>query len=252
MTGSGFPRVRLAAKVLAAAVGAGATMTLLSVGMGLWTPHESVRTGLVIAVGVVAFTSSVYAATEEYRGHMAAAVRERVAFVLRALAFDLQDATGLDVRDLSLGVYLRRRAIWVPWRERLVRIHRERATSRPVTSGVRWSPGKGVVGRCVAEGQDIGVDLTELDASISEVSREKWATIDPELRLGLSWKEYQRVRGKYGVVLASPIIDDTGSPARVVGCVSLDAPAGTRDRVTRDDIRERVASAGTAIFRLVL
>jgi hypothetical protein len=96
------------------------------------------------------------------------------------------------------------------------------------------------------------VDLAALDISLSGVTREQWPSVDAESRLGLSWREYERVRNKYGVVLASPIIDDEGWHARVVGCVAVDAPAGSRKKLTRDEVRERVATAGTAIFRLVL
>ena len=91
-----------------------------------------------------------------------------------------------------------------------------------------------------------------VDRVLRQVTRKEWSTVDPDLRLGLSWREYEKVRGKYGVVLASPIIDDRVSPARVVGCVAVDAPSGSRTKLTQAPVRERVASAGIAILRLVL
>jgi hypothetical protein len=109
-----------------------------------------------------------------------------------------------------------------------------------------------VIGRCVVESKDIAVDLAAVDRVLRRTTRKEWSTVDPDLRLGLTWREYEKVRGKYGVVLASPIIDDRVSPARVVGCVAVDAPSGSRTKLTQALVRERVASAGIAILRLVL
>jgi hypothetical protein len=252
VTGHSRGRVRLAVKIILAAAAAATSTCLLAIGVDLWDPSRTIRTGLVATTGAVAFTSSVHAAVEEYRRRITAAAREKVAFVLRALAFDLQDATGIDVRELGVSAYVRRRSRWCPWREELVRLHRERAVWCRATAGIRWRPGKGVVGRCVAQSKDVAVDLAALDMSLGAVTREQWPSVDPKLRLGLSWREYERVRDKYGVVFASPIIDDRGPHAMVVGCVAVDAPAGSRKKITRDEVRERVATAGTAILRLVL
>jgi hypothetical protein len=109
-----------------------------------------------------------------------------------------------------------------------------------------------VVGRCVAEGKDVCVDLAALDRRLDDVRQSAWNNQDPDDRLGLSWREYRRVRGKYGVVRASPIIDDSRSPAQVMGCVVVDAPGGTLDRMHRDEVRERVSTAASAILRLAL
>jgi hypothetical protein len=245
-------RTRLTAKVLFAAASAGMTACVYATGLGLWQPARSVRLGLVFAIGVVAFVSSAYVAVEEYRSRRADSAREKVSFVLRALAFDLQDAAGLDVRDLGVSAYELRRRRLPPWTPVLVRLHRERATACTTAGGVRWRPGKGVVGRCVAEGKELCVDLAALDHRLGGVGQLVWNNLEPDDQLGLSWREYRRVRGKYGVVLASPIIDDSRSPAQVVGCVVVDAPAGTRDRMRRDDVRERVSTAASAILRLAL
>jgi hypothetical protein len=238
--------------VFIAAAAAVTTACLFAVGSDVWNPSKSVRTTLVVAAGALAFVSALAAAIEEYRGGVAAAMREKVAFVLRALAFDLQDAVGLDVRELGVSAYVLRREVFAPWRLRLARLHRERPAWSRATAGVHWRPGKGVVGRCVAEGKDVAVDLIVLDKALRDVTRRQWSSTDAELRLGLSWREYQRVRGKYGVVVASPIIDDRGPHARVIGCVAVDAPPGSLKKVTPEPVRERVATAATAILRLVL
>jgi hypothetical protein len=245
-------RSRLAAKVLLAAASAGMTACVYAIGLRLWQPDQPIRLGLVFAIGVVAFLSSAYMAVAEYRSRRSESAREKVSFVLRALAFDLQDAAGLDVRDLGVSAYELRRRRLPPWSPVLVRRHRERATASTTAGGVRWRPGKGVVGRCVAEGQEVCVDLAALDRRLSSVGQSGWSTLDPDDRLGLSWRDYRRVRGKYGVVLAAPIIDDSRSPAQVVGCVVVDAPAGTRDRMLREHVHERVSTAASAILRLAL
>jgi len=249
---AGHAHARIAAKILIAAAAATASTGLTAVGVRLWDPEREVLVTLVATSGAIAFGSATYAAAEEVRAQMAARVREKVAFVLRALAFDLHDATDLDVRDIGVSAYVRRRAWWRPWHEYLARMHRERAAWCAATSGIQWRPGMGVVGRCVSEAQDVAVDLSSVDEQLGGVARREWSRVEPDLRMGMSWREYHKARGKYGVVLASPIIDDRGSPARVRGCVAVDAPAGSMGRITADPVRERVASAATAVLRLVL
>lgn len=244
--------VRLAVKVAMAAAAATTSSCLFAIGMDLWNPDRPVRTGLVVTAGAVAFASSSYAAVEELHRQASAAAREKIAFVLRALAFDVQDATGIDVRELGVSAYAVRRSRWTPWRHELVRLHRERAAWGRASAGIRWRPGKGVLGRCVAQSKDVAVDLAALDLALAGVMRKQWPSLNEEQRLGLSWREYQKARGRYGVVLASPIIDDRGWHAEVVGCVVVDAPPGSRKKLTRDEVRERIASAGTAILRLAL
>ncbi len=94
------------------------------------------------------------------------------------------------------------------------------------------------------------MDLAALDSRLGDVGQPAWNRLAHDDRLGLSWREYRRVRGKYGVVLASPIIDDSPSPAQVMGCVVVDAPAGTLGRMQGDEVRERVSTAANAILRL--
>ncbi|MDQ4086077.1 MAG: hypothetical protein M3165_09690, partial [Actinomycetota bacterium] len=125
-----------------AAASAGLTACVYATGLGLWQPARSIRMGLVFAVGVVAFLSSAYVAVAEYRSRRADSAREKVSFVLRALSFDLQDAAGLDVRDLGVSAYELRRRRLPPWTPVLVRLHRERATACTTAPGCDGGRGR--------------------------------------------------------------------------------------------------------------
>jgi hypothetical protein len=101
---------------------------------------------------------------------------------LEALGFAVQDATGIDFRDLAS-----RRTSWsdrCSAARAVVRLHRVRPRASPGVSGVDWHPGKGVIGMCVVEGRDIGYDISELDADIAGTTREHWAALSDDERLG--------------------------------------------------------------------
>ena len=63
--------------------------------------------------------------------------------------------------------------------------------------------------------------------------------------------EFQRVRGKYGVVLATPMIKETPLGSRVVGCVSVDAPADAFAAMSSDEVRGLVAAAAVTLAAVV-
>jgi hypothetical protein len=244
---------RLVGKVLLAGAGAVASALLAAHAAKLWQPRREVVVGLVAATAALAVVSSVTAAVGEYRRQRAESRRNDVAFLLVGAAWDIADLTGIDPRELGLAVYLVRRERVLPWRRRLVRLHRERAKRRVSSSDIVWRPGKGVIGTCVVRGQDLGQDLHADYGSIGDCTREEWDSTIPEtIKLGLTYDEFLHVRGKYGAVLASPIIDDTGTASRILGCVALDGPPQSFQRLQRRDARAVLADTATSLVRWVL
>lgn len=232
----------LAAKVGWAVVAAAVAMALSLVEADLWTVDSGTRLTLILAAAAIGVAATVLAAFGEFLRQRGEARADHARAILVPLAFVLQDMTRIDVRDLGIAAYLRQRPWWWPFRERLCRVYRERARLASA-SGVRWRPGKGVIGRCVELGQDVCVDLAGLDDLLADVTPEQWADLDGDLTLGLTVAEHRRLRGKYGSVLATPILVEYPTGTRVVGGLTVDGPPGSYDLLASRQVRAQVASA---------
>ncbi|HEV2087585.1 MAG TPA: hypothetical protein VGR21_04670, partial [Cryptosporangiaceae bacterium] len=194
MTTRRKPGQVLAAKVSWAVLAAVVALVLALHGAGIWTLGTEWQARLIVATAVISVGTTLLAALGEYRRQRGEALAQHARAILVPLAFVLQDLTGIDVRDQGIAAYLRRRLWWSPFRERLVRIYRERPRLSSA-SGVDWRPGVGVIGRCVALGQDVCVDVASLDELLAGVTEGEWAGLDAEITLGLSYADHQRLRG---------------------------------------------------------
>ena len=236
------PERILAAKVVWALFAAGVALALALGQAGVWRAERGAMITLIVAAAAISVLSTLFGAYGEFRRQRGEALSVHARAILVPLAFVLQDQTGIDVRDLGIAAYIRQRVWWWPVRERLVRVYRERPRLASA-SGVRWRPGAGVIGRCVELGQDVCVDLAGLDELLTGVTAAEWKELDAGLTLGLTFSEYQRLRGRFGVVLATPILVEYPTGAQIVGCVAVDGMAGTYDRISSRDVRAQAASA---------
>ena len=232
----------LAAKIAWAVVAAGAALGLAFDQAEVWQVARGTKVALIVAAALISVGSTLTAAVGEYRRQRGDALAGHARAILVPLAFVLQDMTGIDVRDQGLAAYVVRRVWWWPSRRRLVRIYRERPRLSSA-SGVEWRPGVGVIGRCVVLGQDVCVDIASLDDLLTGVTAAEWSTLDEDVTLGLTWEEHRRLRGRYSVVLATPILVEYPSGGRVVGCISVDGPPGSYDRIVASDVRAQAAAA---------
>ena len=232
--------------VLAAVVGAllGLERT------GLWGAPPAVVGALIALTAVLAVATTAAHALARWRASRRAAHRDVLDDLLHAVLWSAVDATGLDARDLAVALYRLHRPAWPGRPARLLRLHRVRAGRRPAASGTAWAPGKGVVGRCVAEGEVVAVDVAALDAAAGEVDAAGWQRLPAGVRQGLTFEEHRRLRGKYGAVVAVPLVDDSGPVSAVVGCLVLDGPAGDLPRLSAPAVLGVLEATGRALRRL--
>jgi len=220
----------VAVAALAAVVAAGLALERA----GLWTPGDAVILVLIVVTAVLAIVTAVLEAAATVRRKREAASRELYEDLLSGTLWAVVDATGADPRDLALAAYRVDRPVLGS--AKLSRVHRVRARRRPVASGVRWAPGKGVIGECVSTGAVVARDVSLSDA-------------DSDTQ-GLSPREFEAVRGKYGVVVAVPLVDDGGESSAVTGCLALDAPVGTLARFTTPEVLAVLEASSRALQRL--
>jgi hypothetical protein len=242
---------KVVAKTLGALLAAAAGIVLALEGAGLLDAPARLLVACIVVSAALAAVSTIAAAWSEWRKRRLGQQRELVEIVLNAAAWAVVDQIGppLDYRDLGIAAYRAERSRWRPWRTELRRVHRVRASRRPVSSDVDWRPGKGVIGTCVSKGEVVAVDMARLYADLGEPSAAEWEQVPEDTRLGLSYEEYLDLRDKYAVVVATPIVDDTGPRSRVAGCVALDGPEGRLDDLATDEVLGLLAFAGRALLQ---
>ncbi|NAZ84161.1 hypothetical protein GTR02_20355 [Kineococcus sp. R8] len=216
----------VALAVLAALVGAALALERTE----LWNPAPRVTVALVVLTAVLAAGSTTSAALQRFRAGRRGARRELLDDVLAGALWAVADTTGLDPRDLSVAAYGLDTAAWRA--PRLARRHRVRAARRPGASGIAWAPGKGVVGECVATGAVVARDVRATWAALGPLDRAAFDALPATTRSGLTFAEFSAVRDSVDVVVAVPVVDDTGPTSRVTGCLALDGPAGSLDLLT--------------------
>lgn len=116
-------------------------------------------------------------------------------------------ATGLDIRELAIHVWVVRRTLAHPWSGQLTRPFSVRLGHTGANRAMTFVKGKGVVGRCWETNNPVEVDYQ--------------ATPNP---MGLTPEEYEQTK-HLRAILAVPI--RAGKQGRFVGCVSVDCTAGT-------------------------
>lgn len=242
---------RAVAKTVAALLAAVAAVVLGLEGADLLAVPDAVVVACVVTSATLAAVATVGSAWRDWRERRLGRRRELAEITLTAALWAVVDQVvpPLDYRDLGIAVYRTDHAWWWPWRAELRRVHRVRASRRPVSSDVAWRPGKGVIGACVTQGEVVAVDLAQLSADLGHPGPQEWQQVPEDLRMGLEHEEYLDVRDKYAVVVASPIIDDSGPRSRVVGCLALDGPEGRLDSLSSDEVLGLLNFTGQALLQ---
>jgi hypothetical protein len=171
--------------------------------------------------------------------------------ILTSTLVAVVDASGADWTRTAVQVFLVRRHL--RWKspflvEQQDRIARVKLSFSPPPSGIRWTRGKGVIGRCWEARDNIIEDLRVRFGPYIDYTREQWDALDGRDRFGLDFEEFQRTRTWYGIVGAAPILDPKG---RFLGCVSLDTPQTCPDVVDKDGLGGLLRVAAVVIEQML-
>lgn len=242
------------AKTLAAVLVAVAASILALNGARVITASNRLLLASVVVTTALAALSTIGGAWREWREQQLGNRRELTDFQLTATLWAIVDqvGTGLDYRDLGIALYRTHRPWWWPFRVGLRRLHRVRASRRPVSSDISFRVGKGVIGRCVETQSVAAYDLAQMYRDLGDPTETEWEQLPVDVSLRLSYAEYLDIRDKYAVVIASPIIDDSTPQARVRGCIVLDAPDGRYQDLNTDEVLALLNSATQGLLRQVL
>lgn len=243
--------LQVAAKVVGAALIAISATALAGDELEFWKLSPGWKFGYIVTPISLGLMGSVGSAITQVKRVRFEERKHQTRFILQTASFRIQDLTGIDTRDLGIAAYATVRWGWClwPWQERLRPLDRVRP-KQSAASGVRWRPGVGIVGQCVKHGKDVMEDLDEFDSRFAGVSKGRRQRMKEDDRLGLAYEEFMKLKGKFGVVMASPIIDPKDSS--VLGCVSLDGPAGSGTQLFEIAVRKVLAAAADEVAYHVL
>lgn len=119
---------------------------------------------------------------------------------------------------------------WKIWRLKQVRLSKLRLGAIPA-SGITWTKGKGLIGRCWDTKAPQWEKLNLHFAPFMTLTRAEWESYSPERVYGLSYDDFQATKGKFGLVAAVPIIGTTG---QYLGCITMDTPASSSNRIDKN------------------
>lgn len=91
------------------------------------------------------------------------------------------------------------------------------------STDIHWTRDIGAIGRCWRDRERTVFDMRDRWGS-TELFEAQWRNLPAQDKLGLTYRQYQRVHAKYSSVLVFPIFKVPGSPdTRFIGCVVVDA-----------------------------
>lgn len=206
-------------------------------------PHTVV--GSVAVLAALGAGPHFRAAWTGYRGGPSQLRRRDVEDVLAATFPNLIAATTADWATVGMHAFTVHRPLFR--RARLVRVGRLRLGNRPGTAQrITWTEGKGVIGRCWLEKEDVAVNIARINKEIKGLTAEEWMDRGADERLGMTLDEVKAAKD-FGAIVASPIMDGH----RFLGCVAVDGPEGTYQQLTSEAARSCLRDACVALKGLI-
>lgn len=165
--------------------------------------------------------------------------------LLKSTLVHLQRLTDLPFPDLGLHLFL----VTKPkgFRQPLVQQHilRVKLSSFPPSTGITWTSGKGVIGLCWSSRAFQAHDLHSAYLPYAHYSEAQWNGLPARQRFGLTFEEFTRTSEYAGTIFAAPILADMGQ--KYLGCVSLDAPGPSFQRLNTFEVKESLQVVADAV-----
>jgi hypothetical protein len=245
------PLIKTIVAVGAAAASAALGLSRLQIPKDFWGG----KPGWLVACVVYLAAWSVYetfdrgfAARRAKREKRRIAMRREAEQILKGVLVNVSQATSLDWTRIGVHLFLvETRWRWWPWPFRYevqARAVKVKMSEYPPSTGITWTKGKGVIGRCWAKQILVGKDLRATYARYRVTSRGDWDRLGPAVRFGLTYDEFVNTREHAGTVLAAPVREPGGA---YLGCVSLDAPGDCFSVLNTHPIKERLQAAACYI-----
>jgi hypothetical protein len=184
---------------------------------GFWDGRDDWIAYTLIGVCVASILLPIMSELGEKARRQAVERRQQLHTFLASSLVYIARHSGADWETTGVQAFLVKRR-WL----RETHVAEAKVRLRPIpASGVQWTKGKGLIGRCWETRQPQFVDLAAHFADYEQLGAEDFGRLPEATRFGLTFDDFQRLKGKYGIVAASPIVDEKG---RYLGCVTADFP----------------------------
>lgn len=218
----------VALRVLLAVLGLVAVVLRSLDATGIWSQQGWLELGVVVVIGLVACVDGVRGALRESRAPQRERLRARLQ---KATVGALKSVVGMrhdiDLAELGGSVFVVRRRGWSR-REELHRVLRFRLDEHPQPSAVRWTKGKGTIGRAWASRTPQHAVLTPVarqwgaDSPQGAVpTPQEYGEIPSRARTRFTHEEFVGIAGKYAEVIAVPILAEG---EHLIGVFAMDLP----------------------------
>lgn len=211
----------------------------------VWTAPDILVVLSLVIVAVFGATEPFFAIRDELRWRSVFDLREHARRELDRVAVSIADATSIPIETLRV------QALLVRERRRLLRhehfltlLEESRLKARPGHSGVTWTRGKGVIGICWMTEREASANLDHDHNILAECTAEEWARQPPTLTYNLTYEDFRKTVGKYGIVLAQPMMVQGHG---FLGCVAVGGASGRSAGLDTDTVLELVQGAADNI-----
>ncbi|MGW1531100.1 hypothetical protein [Streptomyces aureus] len=216
----------------------------------LRTPSAGNRRLLVVAAFVIAILAvyePIRISRKERRDARARVKHGKVLSALGAALSQIEEVTALSASEIGLQAFVIELKGWNR-KKVLARLARLRLAEMQPPSEIEWVEGKGVIGECwrVRRYHDFNFDEHHSDQQAWDEG--KWASLPESVTMGMSWTEFEQVRGRYGVIGAFPIVH--AETSKLLGILAVDGGPGNYDNLTSGPVRKACASAAARIADL--
>ncbi len=211
---------RVAVRLLLALLALAAIIGKVAVEQTWIPPNPILEAWTLIVAGAIVFVDSVIGLARDLRRRSIESNDLRVKKAVTAAQWTISKETGVDLALIGGSVFLTKRTR--PRSEtKLRRIARERISDSPQQSAVKWTTGKGAIGRALKERRTVHVDWTRIAQRHSgEISEKAFDALPAATRAGLAFDEFRSIVDKYAEILAVPIF--VGE--KCVGVLAIDVP----------------------------
>jgi hypothetical protein len=214
---------------------------------GFWTAQrEWWIVGALMTTAVVPFLQFLFTDRGEKARRRALERERRINAILAGALVQAVKRAGADWEQTGLQAFaVRKRRLH---RDDQTRVGKVRLSSL-ASSGVRWTKGKGVIGRCWERQRHHVADLQSHFQQYLDWDEARWNTLAHDVRYGLAFDEFEKMKDKYGVVAAVPVVDRRD---QYIGCVTADFPPGAPSAaINRDELLGVLAGAAVLVGQIL-
>lgn len=207
---------------------------------GFWIGRTPWVLGALVVTGVVPIVLVVVSEYGEKARRLAIEREQKIeTFLVASLVYAVRHA-GADWLTTGIQTFV----VKGFWKPRHVRVAKVRLGPIP-SSGIVWTKGKGVIGKCWETRTEQYEDLNARFAPYQAYDRAQWDALPATDRFGLTYDDFQRLGHKYGIVAAVPIVDRN---ERYIGCVTVDTPHDNdRGRLQRAEVLGSLANTAQLV-----